>query len=334
MNMRKKLLLIVNPKAGRGKLKAGFLAIANIFCDAGYDTTVYYTKSRGDATRVVVESALGYDKIVVCGGDGTVNEAINGMLMLPEKRDFGYIPCGSTNDYAATLGLSESVIKAAETIVDNVPIPIDLGKFYLDKSNEGTGFAYIASFGAFTRVSYATPQHMKNQIGSMAYFIGGAIELADIRPVRVKYTCDDVVGEGEFIFGAAINTVSLAGFYSFPSDKILLDDGMFEVALVRGQKNAFAYTETLFNIAKRNYTDKNVVFLRASKISFELDEAVPFTLDGEYGGTAARVDVVNVHHALDIIRPKDVQVVNQFIGTRCMRCDSKGRMRRIRRKDR
>ena len=332
--MRKKLLLIVNPKAGRGKLKAGFLAVVNIFCDAGYDTTVYYTKSRGDATRVVVDCALGYDKIVVCGGDGTVNEAINGMLALDEKRDFGYIPCGSTNDYAATLGLSESVIRAAETIVENDATPIDLGRFYLDGASDGQGFAYIASFGAFTRVSYATPQHMKNQIGSVAYLIGGASELADIRPVRVKYRCDDVVGEGEFVFGAAINTVSLAGFYSFPADKISLDDGMFEVALVRGRKSAFGYTETLLNIASRNYTDKNVLFMRGSEIEFELDEAVPFTLDGEYGGTASRVRVENMHHALDIIRPKGVQVVNQFIGTRSLRCDSKGRMRRIRRKDR
>ena len=296
-------------------MRSALFDIAKIFCDHGYETTNYFTKSAGDATRVAAQYGLDYDLIVACGGDGTMNEVVSGILSLPEPRDFGYIPAGSTNDYAITLGFPTCVRRAAKIAVTNKAVPVDIGKFTAEGGIDRK-FAYIASFGAFTKLSYNTPQHMKNQLGHTAYLIEGVLALKEVRPHRLRYTCDGKTEEGYFVFGAVMNTISLAGFYSFPSKDISLDDGLFDVILVRAPSNIFGYGGTLLDLARRKYNDNNIVFLHGKDIKFEFTEPTPFTLDGEYGGAVMAAKMENLPRMLNIIKPANTTVENRIIGTK------------------
>lgn len=294
MFQMKKALLLINPCAGKTKSKGGFFSLAQLLSDGDLLPTVYFTRAGGDATEQVIRRAPLYDLVICCGGDGTLNETVNGMLSLPEKdrRPIGYIPCGSTNDFAAALGIPLKIEKAAALITGGKTKRIDIGSF------NGRFFNYVASFGAFTSVSYDTPQQVKNSIGRFAYILEGAKTLGAIRPYEVEYDCDGIEGKGIFLFGAASNTTSIGGIYKLPKKEVSLTDGRFELILLRDNLGS---PETLWNIVHRKLTkDENIIFLHGKEIILRSDDAIPYTLDGEFGGKETVAKISCLANAVEI----------------------------------
>ena len=230
----KKLLYIYNPAAGRKTAKASLSDVLEVFARQGYEITVHPTQGRGDATRTVLEDGGGFDRVVCCGGDGTLNETVQGLLALPKDRRpvLGYIPAGTTNDFSRTLELPRTLPELAETAGEGVPRLIDVGQA------EGRPFTYVAAFGLFTDVSYSTSQASKNLLGHFAYVLEGMGKLSNIPSYHMKVTTGDGREmEGDFIYGMVGNTVSVGGLVNLPRDKVRLDDGRFEVILIRRPEN-------------------------------------------------------------------------------------------------
>ena len=291
----KNALIIVNPCAGRMTIKTGLNAVLQTLSAADILPTVYYTRFRGDATRIVTEMGLRYDEIVCCGGDGTSNETMSGVLSLPEKRPIGYIPCGSTNDFASTIGLSLQPKAAAAAIAEGKTVKLDAGVF------NNRFFSYVASFGAFSNVSYDTPQQSKNQLGHFAYVLAGARALGEIRPYEIEYECDDIRGSGKFVFGASSNTTSIGGIVDLKHNEVSLSDGLIELILLRDGRYS---PETLWNIVTGNLqNDDSIVFLHGSHISIRSALPISYTLDGEYGGTMSEVNIRCMKEAVDLFCP-------------------------------
>ncbi len=293
----KKLLLIVNPTAGRLQAVRNIGKIKNILSDGGYTVSVHITSARAEATRLLAASAGDYDVIGCCGGDGTLNEVISGVMLSGKDVPIGYIPSGTTNDLAKSLGLPASIFKSARNLVTGKPYPEDIGEFC------GRYFTYVASFGAFTRVSYETPQKDKNLFGHAAYLMGGLRSIGEIRPFRVQVTCDGVSEEGDFIFGAVTNSTSVGGVMRLSADQVNLRDGKFEVMLVRNPENPGEIGKLIDEAVNRHY-DGNLISLRhAAKIRFRSGTPLAFTLDGENGGEHTDCEAVNLHGAVRLILP-------------------------------
>ena len=246
--MDKKMLLIVNPCSGRARMRNELLGVVEIFSSAGYTVTVYPTKARGDATSRVSSLGSGeYDEIVVCGGDGTLNEVITGLMRSGNKYTLGYIPSGTLNEWSSGLKISRNIKKAAEDIVSGRKIKLDIGKFS-DKY-----FSYTASFGAFTDASYSAPQDVKNVLGQAAYFFEGIKSLGNIKPVHLKFTADGRETEGDFLFGAVSNSMSVGGIVKFDESAVKLNDGKFEILLIRNPDNILKLQPIIDGILKRDF---------------------------------------------------------------------------------
>ena len=276
---RKKVLMIVNPRAGKMTFKNSFYTVVKRLSDADLDVTVHFTTARGDATNEIVQKADETDLVIACGGDGTYNECVSGILKSGKNLPIGYIPCGSTNDFAATLDMIGTPAQLTERIICGKSILLDVGRF------NNRYFTYVASFGAFTAISYDTPQNLKNALGHFAYMLNVAKQLVNMPTIPMHVIADKVDLEGEFVYGGVTNTTSIGGFYSLPEDDVVLDDGKFEVLLLRAVKPGQEYTETLLNLAMRNFDDPNVVYFHTDYVVFESTDSVAFTLDGEYGGS-------------------------------------------------
>lgn len=298
-NCPKKALMIVNPTAGKKTVRANMCNIIEALCKGGYEPTVLTTLARGDATLFAKEKSKDYDIVVCCGGDGTLNETITGLMAAPEKKPIGYIPCGSTNDMANSLGLPKKIPKAAQVIVDGKPTFHDIGRF-----SDVAYFSYIASFGAFTQVSYTTPQSTKNLLGHFAYVLEGAKELGKIKSYHVKFTFDDQVIEDDFIYASITNTTSFAGMFSFPVDQVTLNDGLFELLLIKKPKNPVEVSSILLNLSKHNYTsDKNMMLFHTNKIKVEPEKPIVWTVDGECSGEVHDVSIECIPDKISIILP-------------------------------
>ena len=253
--MNKKLLLIVNPCSGRAKMRTELLRVVEIMSDGGYTVTVYPTKARGDATDYV--AALNeneYDRIVVCGGDGTLNEVITGLMKSGLHITLSYIPSGTLNEWSSGLGIARSIPKAAEDIITGKKIQLDIGKFG-DKY-----FSYTASFGAFTDASYSAPQDIKNVLGQAAYFFEGIKSLGNIKPVHLKFKTDERETEGDFLFGAVSNSMAVGGIVKFDESVVKLNDGRFEILLIRNPDNILKLQPIIDGILKRDLTKKELSF--------------------------------------------------------------------------
>ena len=296
----KKLLLILNPSAGTKKAAKALPEILGEFNRADYDVRVYVTAGPGDGTQAVEKLASGMDLVVCCGGDGTFNETITGLMNAGLQIPVGYIPAGSTNDFAASLGLSLDCVEAARQIVAGKPEAFDAGRF------DSRYFTYVASFGAFTKASYQTPQSAKNLLGQLAYVLEGIHELPQLRKHRVKLTLDsEEVLEDEYIFGAICNSTSVGGIMSLDPKMVDLKDGKFEVLLVRAPRNLQEISECLLAIQKQQYQCSMLTFRTASRILVEADPAMPWTLDGEKEDGHALVEVRNLHRAIQIIQKEE-----------------------------
>lgn len=298
----KNLLLIVNPCSGKAKMHTNLLKVVEVFSKANYSVLVYPTKARGDATEYVKKiNPESFNLIVVCGGDGTLNEVIEGMMEANISLPLGYIPAGTLNEWSSGLKISRNIKKAAEDIVNGQEIKLDIGRF------DDKYFSYTASFGAFTSASYSTPQGIKNTLGKTAYFLSGVKELTNIKPICLKITNGDDVYEGDFLFGAVSNSLSVGSVVKYDKIKVDLNDGLFEVILIRKPKNFTNYPALIDGILKHNFDRKDMVFFRTDKLTFESKDEVAWTLDGEYAKGDKPITIENIHSAITFIVPKTTE---------------------------
>ena len=299
-----KALLIVNPVSGKKRINNELVNIISRLEKGGYVTTVHVTVRRGDATETARMHGGEYDVIIFCGGDGTLIETVNGMIAGGHKTKIGYIPSGTTNDFANGIGLSSDVLKAADDIVYGKPKAFDIGRF-----NERE-FMYIASFGAFTQSSYGTPQNLKNTFGHFAYILSGIKELAEIKPYHMSvYDAEGILHEGDYIFGAACNATSVGGIIKLDKNLVDLSDGVFEVMLVRCPKTPVQISLMAKALLNGNYDNEFLDFFHTKRLDVHCDEALPWSLDGEEadGGNDTQIEVL--HEAANIILPPDSGVV-------------------------
>ena len=291
----KKLLFVFNPKSGMGLIKNNLLDIIDVMVKAGYDPTVYPTQERGDATRKVKEDGANYDRIVCSGGDGTLDEVVTGMREADLKIPLGYIPAGSTNDFARTLGISNDMVKAAEIAVGENIFACDVGQF-----NEDT-FIYIAGFGIFTEISYETPQELKNVFGHAAYILSAAKSLSTIPNYLMQVEANGEVIQDRFIYGMITNSISVAGFKGLTGKDVKLDDGEFEVTLVKSPTNPLELTEIIEYLTGIIPETNMVYSFKTSQLQIRSRASVSWTMDGENGGEHWSVDIRNHHQALNIV---------------------------------
>ena len=291
----KKMLFVMNPYAGQRRANRYLVDILSIFNRAGYRVEAYMTGARGEATDIVRQYAPEMDLVACCGGDGTFNVTVNGLLHSGADIPVGYIPAGSTNDFAASLGLPTNILQAAETVVTGEPSTLDVGKF------GGRYFSYVASFGAFTRTSYATPQSVKNALGHAAYILGGISELSQLRTEHVKLQLDDEMVEDDFLFGAVSNSTSVGGVLSLDPKQVDLRDGKFEVLLLRSPRELGELSECIRAVQTAEYNCKMLTFTPASRITIWADAGMPWTLDGEMEPGHEEVTIENIHCGLKVM---------------------------------
>lgn len=293
------LLFIYNPTSGTGQVKAALAPVLDVFAKAGWLTTAYPTQCRGDAARVVRELGPRFDRVVCAGGDGTLSEAAAGLLELDCPPPLGYIPFGSTNDCATTLRLPrkprEAALVAAGT---GLPLPIDIGRL------NDTTFVYVAAFGAFTKVAYDTPQDLKNTFGHLAYIFAGIASLPTIAPYHMQVEYDGNILEDDFYFGMVSNSQSIGGLRPPSANWVVLDDGLFEVTLVKKPLSLADLTDGLQALINLSQNDRSgaLVQFQARSLTFASDQSIPWTVDGEFGGSRPVNRVENRQKALKIIR--------------------------------
>ena len=291
----KTLLFIVNPRSGRTKSRAPLFDAVARFSQAGYQVYVHMTTGPGDATRVARELGADFDMVVCSGGDGTLNETIAGLMDLSHRPWVGYLPNGSTNDFAASLHIPAQTENAVEAIVRGDPFPMDVG------THNGRPFVYVASFGAFTRSSYSAPQATKNALGHFAYILEGLGDLDSLRPYRCRVTADGEVFDGEFIFGAVCNSTSLGGLVKLNPARVLMDDGKFEMLLLRNPKTPLDLQNLLVAITSMEYDYPGVIFRHVRHVTVETEGDLPWSLDGEYAPSEPRVEIRNIPSAIDLM---------------------------------
>ena len=292
---QKKLLFIVNPRAGRSKSRSPLFDAIAVFSQAGYLVSLHKTTAPGDAAITAAREGGDYDLVVAAGGDGTLNEVISGLMKLEHRPLLGYLPQGSTNDFAASLQISGNPVMAAMSIVRNVPCQLDIGQW-----NERC-FVYVASFGAFTKSSYSASQAAKNALGHFAYILEGMKDLNTLRPYRVRLTADGEVLDGEYLFGAVCNSTSIGGLMKLDPERVVLDDGKFELLLIPTPKTAQDLQNLVLALLNQEYDSQGLVFRHVSSIHLETEEDLPWSLDGEYAASAPAVDITNCQRAMTML---------------------------------
>lgn len=298
-DLKKKILLIVNPCAGRNKSRAGTFEIVDKFSKEDYEFAVHTTTCQGDATNIVREKTGESDIVVCCGGDGTLNETINGVMDLPNRVPIGYIPTGTTNDLATSLGLPSGIKNATDIIIDGHVNDYDIGLF------NNRCFCYVASFGAFARSSYSTSQKLKNKFGYAAYLAAAVPQVFEIHSTKMRIEYDGGVIEDEFVFGAVSNSLSVGGFFKLPKDEVKFNDGVFEVLLVKKIK-PYQLFDILAKVRAQKYDGKQIILLKTSNLKiYSPDEDVAWTLDGEFGGKHKKVDIHVLERAVRICSPEN-----------------------------
>lgn len=291
----KKMMFLYNPNAGKGLIKTKLADILDIFVKAGYELVVYPTQSYRDAYNKIVHMEDVYDLIVCSGGDGTLDEVVTGMMKRKNRVPIGYIPTGTTNDFANSLHISKDMLSAADTAVHGEAFACDIGTFNRDI------FVYVAAFGLFTDVSYQTNQSLKNVLGHAAYVLEGAKRLTNIPSYKIKVTHDGEVIEDEFMIGMVTNSKSVAGFRGITGKKVAFDDGEFEVTLIRKPKNPIELQEIITALLIEDFNTRHMYTFKTKTIEFESEGEIPWTLDGEFGGRHEYVKICNKKQALQIM---------------------------------
>ena len=295
---KKKMFFLYNPHAGKSQIKSKLADIINVFMRADYELQVYATQKPEEAIDAVRQYAAGVDCLVVSGGDGTLNEAICGLMQLPREQRpvVGYLPAGTTNDFAYTHRLSKDMVAAAETVVNGVREIVDLGLF------EDRYFTYVAGFGAFTDVPYKTPQEMKAILGHPAYLLEGMLSLGDLRPHTLRIELENDTLEGEFLLGLISNSERVAGFKGLHGKDVSINDGLLEVLLIRNPKNPADLSQTLTGLLQPDSQSPMVYRAKTRRIRLISETALDWVLDGEFGGRKAEVTIEAVPSAVEILK--------------------------------
>lgn len=291
----KKLIFIVNNRAGKTRSRSPLYDAIACFSRSGYLVSVHETQGPGDATQTVHDHGAQFDLIVCAGGDGTLNETITGLMTLEERPPLGYLPNGSTNDFAASLHIPANLVEAALIASDGTPTPLDIG-IHNDRY-----FAYVASFGAFTRASYSVPQETKNALGHFAYILQGVKDLDSLRPYSCRVQADEETFEGNFIFGAVCNSTSLGGLVRLDPTRVKMDDGAFELILLRMPKTPLDLQNLIVAMTRQQYDYPGVIFRHVSNVTVTTEEDIPWSLDGEFAPSAPRVEIRNLPQAIQLM---------------------------------
>ncbi|MDY3085803.1 MAG: diacylglycerol kinase family lipid kinase [Blautia sp.] len=292
--MEKKLFFVFNPKAGKGKIKTALMDIVDIFNKGGYEVVIRATQYPKDAYEMTRKYADKVDLVVCSGGDGTLDEVVAGLVETGSKVPVGYIPAGSTNDFAGSLFIPKNMVAAAEMIMEENVYRCDIGKF-----NKQT-FTYIAAFGLFTDVAYETDQDLKNILGHLAYLLEGVKRLFDIQSYHMKVTTEDEIFEDDFMYGMITNSRSVGGFKNLTGKNVDMNDGLFEVTLITTPKNPMDMQEIISGLMSGKDNSDLIYTFKTSRIRIQSDEAVAWTLDGEYGGDHKEVEIRNLNRALNL----------------------------------
>ena len=290
----KKMLFGFNPKAGKGKIKTHLLDIVDIFSSHNYEIIIRSTQAPRDAYEKAKEYADSVDLIVCSGGDGTLDEVVTGIMEVDSSVPIGYIPAGSTNDFANSLFMPKNMIRVAEMIMAEELYHCDIGRF-----NQKT-FAYVAAFGLFTDVSYETDQDLKNVLGHVAYVLEGVKRLFDIKSYHMKVSSEEVQVEDDFIVGMITNSRSVGGFKNLTGKNVDMNDGFFEVTLIVHPKNPLQLQEIMTALVMAEDNTDMIYSFKTRQLTIETDEEVPWTLDGEFGGNHSYVEIENRHKALNL----------------------------------
>ena len=292
--MEKKLFFVFNPKAGKGKIKTALMDIVDIFNKGGYEVVIRATQYPKDAYEMTRKYADKVDLVVCSGGDGTLDEVVAGLVETGSKVPVGYIPAGSTNDFAGSLFIPKNMVAAAEMIMEENVYRCDIGKF-----NKQT-FTYIAAFGLFTDVAYETDQDLKNILGHLAYLLEGVKRLFDIQSYHMKVTTEDEIFEDDFMYGMITNSRSVGGFKNLTGKNVDMNDGLFEVTLITTPKNPMDMQEIIAGLMSGKDNSDLIYTFKTSRIRIQSDEDVAWTLDGEYGGDHKEVEIRNLHRAFNL----------------------------------
>lgn len=293
--MKKRMLFIVNPSSGTVKIKDSLLEVCQIFCEGGYDLTLNVTRYVSDAVTEGLNQDRAYDLIVCCGGDGTFNGMVSSLVHRDNHSAIAYIPSGSTNDFARSIGLKGSSTDIARQIMAGIPRNLDIGSF------NNLYFSYVASFGAFTEASYNTPQSLKNRLGHLAYVLEGVKDLSTIEPCHMKIIHEGITIEGNYIWGAICNSTSIGGMIQLNKELVDFNDGLFEVMLIQMPKTLLDLTKIIVSINTQIYDPDMVQFFQSNEIYIYPETEIPWTLDGEYAPGSREIHVKNIHNALQIL---------------------------------
>jgi YegS/Rv2252/BmrU family lipid kinase len=292
--MGQKILFIFNPRSGTGAIRNNLVEIVDVMVKAGFNVEIYTTQAKEDATRKIIEDGAGFDRIICSGGDGTLDEAMTGLMRAGLKTPIGYIPAGSTNDFANSLGIPKDMVQAAKIAVGGNLFPCDMGDF------NGDTFVYVAAFGIFTEVSYKTSQELKNILGHLAYIIEGAKQLKDIEYYHMLVEHDGEVFKDEFIYGMITNSVSVGGFKGMTGDNVKLDDGLFEVTLIKKPHNPIELNEIIASLTNMIADTDMIYSFKTNELRITSRGKVAWTLDGEYGGKHEEVVIRNLRQSVSI----------------------------------
>ena len=296
--MGKKLLFLINPNSGKSEIKTRALDVIDLFVRSGFEISVHTTQRRMEIPEILKEQGEDCDLIVTSGGDGTLNETVTGLMALPQKPLLGYIPAGTVNDFATSLHIPKNILQAAHVIVSGQPFDCDIGAL------EDRYFTYIAAFGAFTDVSYQTPQQSKLLLGRAAYILEGIKRLPSIKDYHLIVRHDGKTVEDDFIFGMVTNSTSVGGF-KIHEQLVKMNDGLLEVVLIRRPESAIEAPQLLNAVLRQEYSSESVYAFRTSELEITSEEEVPWTLDGEFGGMRHRAHIRNVPRAIRILRGSD-----------------------------
>lgn len=301
--MMKSMIFLINPRSGKERLRQKLSDVLDIFCKAGYMPAVYVTQGPEDAERIAREYGSQADLFVCAGGDGTLNQVVTGLASLEKKPRIGYLPSGSTNDFARSLKIPTDLEKAAWEAVGTDAVPLDIGKFGEDRY-----FAYIAAFGAFTEVSYMTPQDKKNILGYQAYLLESVKHMASLKPHELQVQWENGEAKGEFLFGMISNTTSVGGFKGLVPKDVAFDDGLFEALFIRAPKTPVDLTEIVSCLFLKEEENSNVLRFKTKKLTVTSKKEIPWVLDGEFGGAKKIAEIENLCRMAALARQSQTMV--------------------------
>ena len=288
--MKSKILIIANPKAGKSKTNIYLKKIKQNLEMQNYDVKIFLTSKEKNIIDILKDRRYNFEKIIVCGGDGTLNQTIQGLYELGKKISIGFIPFGTINDFAKTLQVS----------FDKIDISKNINKYQEMQ-------VYTATFGIFSKTSYLVNYKAKNLIGKLAYILYGIKEIFNFKKYNLKITSKEQNIEGKFVFGAICNSKYIGGFPLFKKKNVKIDDGQFEVILVKECKNIFKILELTLKVITGNLNDKNIYYFKTSNISIQADDDIEWSLDGEYGGKLKNVKIQNLQKYITYLLPKKIE---------------------------